>query len=150
MLDCHDFDELVSILENEKKTTLIFLEILRKEREILTRGQINDLDQIVADKTKILDELETINEQRSQYLLSHGYHKNKAGMQQWLNEQPFVSTLHELWDQLITLAKQAKQENQTNGSAISLQLEYNQRLYVSLHSAAGNISLYGSKGQALI
>ena len=47
MLDCHDFDELVSILENEKKTTLIFLEILRKEREILTRGQINDLDQIV-------------------------------------------------------------------------------------------------------
>src|SRR5690606_17808610 len=103
MLDCHDFDELVSILENEKKTTLIFLEILRKEREILTRGQINDLDQIVADKTKILDELETINEQRSQYLLSHGYHKNKAGMQQWLNEQPFVSTLHELWDQLITL-----------------------------------------------
>ncbi len=150
MLDCHDFDELVSILENEKKTTLIFLEILRKEREILTRGQINDLDQIVADKTKILDELETINEQRSQYLLSHGYHKNKAGMQQWLNEQPFVSTLHELWCQLITLAKQAKQENQTNGRAISLQLEYNQRLYVALHSAAGNISLYGSKGQAVI
>jgi len=150
MLDCHDFDELVSILENEKKTTRIFLEILRKEREILTRGQINDLDQIVADKTKILDELETINEQRSQYLLSHGYHKNKAGMQQWLNEQPFVSTLHELWDQLITLAKQAKQENQTNGRAISLQLEYNQRSYVALHSAAGNISLYGSKGQAVI
>lgn len=150
MLVNHDFDELVSILENEKKATLIFLETLHKEREVVTQGQINDLDKIIADKIRIIDELEAINEQRSQCLQSHGYHKNKAGMQQWLNQQPSASISHELWDQLIALVKQAKQENQTNGRAISLQLEYNQRLYVALHSAAGNISLYGSKGQAVI
>ncbi|MDC8445854.1 MAG: flagellar protein FlgN [Nitrosomonas sp.] len=150
MLENQDFNELVSILENEMKTTLIFLEILHEEREILTQGQINDLDKVVADKAKIIDELEAINEQRSQYLLSHGYHKNKAGMRQWLDEQPFGIKLHELWDQLIILAKQAKQENQTNGRAISLQLQYNQRSYLALQSAAGNISLYGPKGQVLI
>lgn len=150
MLENQDFDELVSILEDEKKSTLIFLEILRKEREVLTRGQINDLDKIIADKSKTIDKLEAIDEQRSQYLLSHGYEKNKVGMQQWLDEHPFDAKLHELWDQLIILAKQAKQENQTNGRAISLQLQYNQRSYLALQSAAGNISLYGPKGQVLI
>lgn len=150
MLENQDFDELVSILENEMKTARIFLEILHQEREILTRGEINDLDKIVTDKIKIIDELEAINEQRSAYLLSHGCHKNKTCMRQWLDEQPFGSKLHELWDQLIILAKQAKQENQTNGRAISLQLQYNQRAYFALQSAAGNISLYGPKGQVLI
>lgn len=150
MLENQDFDEFVSILENEKKTTLMFLEILYKEREVLTRGQINDLDTIVTDKTRIVNELEAINEQRSQYLLSQGYQRNKLGMQHWLDEHPFGARLHELWDQLIILAKQVKQENQTNGRAISLQLQYNQRSYLALQSASGSVSLYGPKGQILI
>jgi flagella synthesis protein FlgN len=71
-------------------------------------------------------------------------------MLHWLDEHPFSTRLHELWDQLIILAKQAKQENQTNGRAISLQIQYNQRLYLALQSASGSISLYGPKGQVMI
>jgi flagella synthesis protein FlgN len=150
MFENQDFDEFALILENEKKTTMLFLEILHKEREVLTRGQINDLDTVVADKTKIINELETINEQRSQYLLSHGYQRSWRGMLHWLDEHPFSTRLHELWDQLIILAKQAKQENQTNGRVISLQIQYNQRLYLALQSASGSVSLYGPKGQVMI
>ncbi len=141
------FKEIVSVLEKEKRTTRTFLEILYKEEEILVQGRINDLDSVISKKTEIISELEKINEQRSQYLSSQGYPANKSGMQQWLAEHASGIELHELWNQLIKLARQANQINQINGRAILLQLQYNQRSYLALQSAAGNISLYGPKGQ---
>ncbi len=147
MPEDQSLEEIVSILEKEKRTTRMFLEILYEEEETLIQGRINDLDSVISEKTEIISELEKINEQRSQYLLSQGYPTNKAGMQQWLAEHACGIELHELWNQLIQLAKQANQINQINGRAILLQLQYNQRSYSALQSAAGNISFYGPKGQ---
>ncbi len=140
-------EEIVSILKKEKETTQMFLEILYKEEETLTQGRISDLDSVISEKAEIINELEKIDEQRSQYLLSQGYPTNKAGMQQWLAEHACSIGLHELWNQLIKLARQANQVNRINGKAISLQLQYNQRSYLALQSAAGNVSFYGPKGQ---
>ncbi|MBX3640187.1 MAG: flagellar protein FlgN [Nitrosomonas sp.] len=150
MPENQSLEGIVSILEKEKETARIFLEILHKEEEALIQERVNDLDRIVSEKHKIITELEAINVQRSQYLLSQGYPASKVGMQQWLTKYADDIELHELWNQLIILAKQANQINQINGRAILLQLQYNQRSYLALQSAAGNIFFYGPKGQAYI
>jgi len=143
-------EEMIAVIENEKHATQLFLEILKKEEEILMQGRVNDLDMLVSDKTKLFNRLEALSGQRLQYLLAQGYPANREGMQYWLAQHPDCDEIHELWRQLIALAKQAQQMNEINGKVIAMQLQYNQRSYLALQSAAGNISFYGAKGQAYI
>jgi flagella synthesis protein FlgN len=48
------------------------------------------------------------------------------------------------------LAQIAQKISHSNGLIISTRLQHNQRAFAALHCAAGNISLYGPKGQAYI
>jgi len=150
MSETQSLEEITAIIEQEKNAIQLFLEILGREEEALTQGRINDLDMLLSDKTKLFHRLEEISDQRSQYLSARGYPVSKIGMQSWLADQQKGTEICEAWEQLLALARQAQQINQINGKAISMQLQYNQRSYLALQSAAGNISLYGPKGQAYI
>lgn len=143
-------DEIAAIIKNEKHATQSFLDILKKEEKALTQGLVNEFDMLVSDKSKLFDQLETICEQRLQYLSARGYPASREGMQRWLIDHPDCTDTQKMWHELMDLARQAKQLNDINGKVIAMQLQYNQRSYLALQSAAGNISLYGPKGQAYI
>ena len=142
--------EVVSILENEKKTAQLFLEILHKEEAVLIQGRMHDLDFILAEKIKLANQLETLNKERTQYFTAQGYPTDKSSIQQWLAKLTGGTNPRQLWDEFLSLMKRAQQINQANGQAIALLLQHNQRTYLALQNAAGNISLYGPKGQAFI
>lgn len=142
--------EIVSILENEKKTAQLFLEILHKEEAILTQGRTHDLDFVLSEKIKLMNQLETQDNERTQYFTTQGYPTDKSGIQQWLTRLTGDVNPHQLWSEFLGLMKRARQINQTNGQAITLLLQHNQRAYLALQNAAGNIALYGPKGQAFI
>ncbi|MCB1936745.1 MAG: flagellar protein FlgN [Nitrosomonas sp.] len=150
MSETLNLEEITAIIENEKNATQSFLEILKKEEEALTQGQVNELDKLVSEKTKLFNQIEAISGRRLQYLLVQGYPSNREGMQRWLIDHSDCVETQKLWHQLIDLAKQVQQINAINGKVIAIQLQYNQRSYLALQSAAGNISLYGPKGQAYI
>jgi len=141
------YDEFVAAIYNEKRIVNLFVEVLKKEEIALTHGQIDELDLLVSEKAQLVEQLEELEKNREQYLLSFGCTPDKNGMHSWLSKQEDME-LQAVWNELIEMAKIAKQVNQVNGQMISTQQLYNQRAYLSLQSAAGNISLYGPKGQA--
>jgi len=149
MYQIQDSSEFITALMDEKKTVQVFIETLKKEEEALIQGEIDNIDSLASDKTRLVEKLMSLGEQRSQFLLSQGLTTDSAGMNKWLAMNP-DSTLQTLWGELLELAKTAKQINQANGLVISSQLQHNQRAFSALQSAAGNISLYGPKGQAFI
>jgi flagellar biosynthesis protein FlgN len=149
MLKIQDSTEFTAALMDEKNTIQVFIEILKKEEDALVQGKIDDVDFLASDKTRLVEKLMQLGEQRSQYLLTQGYSTDSAGMNEWLAKHINPDT-QTLWNELLQLAKNAKQINQTNGLIISSQLQHNQRAFSALQSAAGNISMYGPKGQAFI
>ena len=142
-------DKFVTTIDDERRTVQEFVEVLRKEEDALINGRIDDLDGLASDKVRLVAKLEYQAKKRVQYLSFLGYSPNKSGMQLWLSKQENAE-LHTIWNELTEFAKIAQQINKTNGQIISTQLQYNQRAYIALQSAAGNISLYGPEGQAFI
>ncbi len=141
-------DELVAAIDKEKSIVALFVEVLKKEEDALIHGCIDDLDTLVSEKVQLAEQLEALAELRIQYLLSQGYSSDKNGMQSWLSKQTNVN-VQAVWNELVELATTAKQINQVNGQVISAQQSHNQRAYHALQSAAGNVSLYGPKGQTV-
>ena len=142
-------DKFVATINDEKRTLQKFVEVLKKEEDALIHARIDDLDILASEKVRLAEKLEYQAKRRMQYLSFLGYSPDKSGMQLWLSKQT-NSDLHTIWNELTEFARAAQQINQTNGQIISTQLQYNQRTYMALQSAAGNISLYGPKGQAFI
>ncbi len=140
-----------SDLEIERNTLQAFIEILKKEEQALIHGKIEALDNFASDKSRLIEKLIQLDDQRKEYTQNQESTVAKDSMNTWLLEQHTDQLEAQvLWNELLELAKAAQQLNHSNGLIISSQLKYNQRAFTTLQCAAGNVSLYGPKGQAYI
>lgn len=138
-------------LETERNTLRAFIEILKKEECVLVEGKIEKLDYLASDKSRLIEELIKLDDHRNEYLQKQGLPLEKSSINAWLAEQHSGrSEVKILWNELLDLAKTAQQLNHSNGLIISTQLQHNQHAFSALHCAAGNVSLYGPKGQTYI
>jgi flagella synthesis protein FlgN len=141
-------------LETERNIFQAFIEILKKEESALIEGKIEEIDYLASDKSRLIEELIQFDEDRNEYLKKQGLILEKDSINNWLSElakqHSNLSKIRILWNELLDLAKIAQQLNHSNGLMISTQLQHNQRAFVALHCAAGNVSLYGPKGQTYI
>ncbi len=141
--------DFVSDLGIEKKALEAFIDILKKEENALVQGKIDEIDHLVTDKSHLIEKLLQIDDRRNKYFHNQGISSDNVSI--WLKEH-FTdrSKAHTLWHDVLELAKIAKELSHTNGLMISTYLQQNQRGFGALHCAAGNISLYGPKGQTYI
>jgi len=138
-------------LETERNTLRAFIGILEKEESALVEGKIEKIDDLASDKSRLIEELIKLDDHRNEYLQKQGLPLEKSSINAWLAEQhSSQSEIKILWNELLDLAKTAQQLNHSNGLIISTQLQHNQRTFSALHCAAGNVSLYGPKGQTYI
>ncbi|QOJ23134.1 MAG: flagellar protein FlgN [Gammaproteobacteria bacterium] len=141
-------------LETERNIFQAFIEILKKEESALIEGKIEEIDHLASDKSRLIEELIQFDEDRNEYLKKQGLILEKDSINNWLSElakqYSNLSKIRILWNELLDLAKIAQQLNHSNGLMISTQLQHNQRAFAALHCAAGNVSLYGPKGQTYI
>ncbi len=138
-------------LETERNTLRAFIEILKKEEIALVEGKIEKIDYLASDKSRLIEELIQFDDHRNEFLRKQGLSLEKNSINAWLSEQHSgQSEIKILWNELLDLAKTAQQLNHSNGLIISTQLQHNQRAFSALHCAAGNVSLYGPKGQTYI
>lgn len=138
-------------LENEKNTLHAFIEILRKEEYALIVGKIEEIDYLASDKSRLIQELIQLDDHRNEYLQQQGLILEKNSINNWLaGRHPGQPEIKISWNELLDLAKTAQQLNHSNGLIISTRLQHNQRAFAALHCAAGNVSLYGPKGQTYI
>lgn len=138
-------------LETETNVFRAFIEILKKEESALIDGKVDEMDYLTSDKSRLIEELMHLDAKRSEYLMQQGLPFEKSIVNAWLVEQCVDQpNLKTLWDELLSLAQTAQQLNRTNGLIISNRMQHNQRAFVALHCAAGNVSLYGPQGQTYL
>lgn len=141
-------------LEAERNALHIFVEILKKEESALIQGKLEEIDYLASDKTKLIHELIQRDDRRNVFFQKIGLSLEKRSINSWLNELTEQnSNLYEvkaLWNELLDLAKTAQQFTHSNGLIISNLLQHNLRSFAALHGAAGNVALYGPKGQTYI
>jgi flagella synthesis protein FlgN len=146
-----DASNFASVLETEKNTLKKFIEILKKEEDALVQGKIEEIDYLAADKSHLIEELVQINDRRNEYIKNQGLISERNTVSSWLKEHySDQSEVQISWNELLVLAQIAQKISHSNGLIISTRLQHNQRAFAALHCAAGNISLYGPKGQAYI
>ena len=135
----------------EKKLFEELVGILKQEENVLTQSSFNKLDDFVSKKASLLEQLSQLDFKRNQHFKNNGVALEKKSINQWLEIScPNNNEIQDLWNELLVLADAARKLNHTNGLIISKYLQHNQRTFVALQCASGNVSLYGPSGQACI
>jgi flagellar biosynthesis protein FlgN len=141
--------EFVANLQLEQDAIKTFIEILEKEQNALVHGNIEDLDYFASQKTLITEKLADFGNKRDQYLAAKDLSLDTKCVNNLLTSEDNNTAIGAAWNELLQLAKTAKQLNQTNGTIITTRLQQSQQALAALQSAAGTVSLYGPKGQTM-
>ena len=147
-------DSFISVsttLLEETKALRSFIEILKKEEQVLIEGKFEEIDFYSSEKFRLIEILTQFNDHRENYLKAQGIDLDKNCMNNWLSKQNSDQIrIIEIWNELLDLAGIAKKLNQSNGLIIAARYQHHQRALAAIHSAAGNFSCYGPKGQPCI
>ncbi len=138
-------------LKREFEAFRQFRQILSMEHEALLNGDADELLGLAQRKNERVIELTQLAEARNQFLTESVGSTNQIGMEIWLDSHDPAdkNRARKLWQDLIDLARTAKDLNQSNGQLIHTRLAHNQEaLNVLLGANAGTSNLYGADGQA--
>jgi flagella synthesis protein FlgN len=147
MTDIQKRNEFTANLQAELVAIKAFNGILQKEQRTLVNGDVEDLDFLASEKERLIEQLSSLNQQRNQFLSSHGLLTDADGMKKLFSTDDSYSESNKIWHELLELVTVTSQLNETNGTIINTRLQHTQRSLTALQCAAGNISLYGPKGQ---
>jgi len=138
--------DLLSGLQAEHDALQAFVATLESERQALLNGEVERLLTLADDKTRSVQAISKLAEQRRQYAVAHGMDIKSGGMTVWLESQ--AADALPLWQSVQQLNAQLQELNRVNGELIQTRLLHNQQALAVLHQAANNAStLYGPDGQ---
>lgn len=125
-----------------------FLQLLQQEQGALIKGDVDQLTQLAARKSELVETLAGLGAQRNACISAAGCESSASGIAAYLDAIKAQGATRELWSKLLGLAREADQINRSNGILIDTRLRHNQQALSVLHSAANPAaSLYGPDGQ---
>jgi flagellar biosynthesis protein FlgN len=138
--------EVAGLLSQELVALQSFIELLRREQELLASGATDGLTNLAAAKSAAALELGRLAAARDAELARCHLPTGRAGMDAWTLTNAGVPSQSN-WDQLLRFAAEARALNEANGKMIALQLQHNQQALSVLMAAADQTSTYGPDGQ---
>ncbi len=141
--------EFVTNLQLEQDAIKAFIRILKKEQNALVQGSIEELDFFASEKIQVIKKLTDFANQRNQYLVDKNLPLDAKVINKLLTSENYNAEIGAIWAELLQLVKVMQQLNQTNGTMITARLQQTQQALAALQGAAGNVSLYGPKGQTM-
>lgn len=117
----------------EHKALQSFIALLEEEQRTLLSGQPETLLELADHKTRHVETLTRLAQQRRQL--------------QPVEPTAADARVCQLWMDIRQMAEQAEQLNRTNGELIQIKLRNNQQALTVLNQAANSASLYGPDGQ---
>lgn len=139
-------EDVAAITKQEIIFVSRFVELLKKEQEMLKRGKASDLADINVEKISLVEQLNLLETNRRQALKIKGDEDTRDAMRIWLGGQPKNQTAAVNWENLLDLAREAKQLHEVNASLIGMKLQQTNEALAILRKPAQH-SLYGSDGQ---
>lgn len=145
---------LCRLLGEELVTLGFFIDLLQREQQLLTSGDVEQLVTLVEDKSRLAEQLAHHARLRSSVLVDAAVPTEKPGFERWLEQQiaqyPQDSAAAELrkhWQSLLNQAVEARSLNETNGQLIGNRMVHNQQALNALLAATQQAALYGPDGQ---
>jgi len=125
-----------------------FIEVLREEQSLLTSGQADALAEVGATKLGLVEKLNAAEQARLRLLGLTPAQSSRQDMAEWLRQHPAESAARQSWEQLIALAREAREIHAMNGELIAMHLARTSEALDILTQRQSEASLYGSNGQA--
>lgn len=123
-----------------------FVALLQAEQQILQQGKVDELASLTEAKGQLVDELNTLGQQRHECLSQAGVAETREDIETWLNRQQ-NPRLVQGWKALQQLARDAKSLNEINGQCIALLARNNRELMDAITGQHARGTLYGPDGQ---
>lgn len=139
--------DLRQTLESEFLALEHFVALLRNERELLVRGQVDQMSDLLHEKNRLASRLAQVAERCNHLLAAAGHTPDRHGMTTWLAEHPAEAEARASWSRLRTLTEEARDLNQMNGELIRLHLQHTAEA-LSILGAGTPPGLYGPDGQS--
>lgn len=140
----------ISTVSQEQQHVSDLIALMKQEQQLLVAADADGLAELTPRKNALLQALAELSAQRHAALLAAGCEGSEAGMEPWLAVGGSLEARSQ-WEQLLTLAREAKELNRVNGMLINKQLAHNQGMLNALrmpaNAEAGGV--YGASGQAL-
>lgn len=138
---------LTTLLTDEIRSIEGFIDLLKQEEAALVATDLDTLLELINRKTEIATHLNTLVERREAAQKTAGMPPGGDGMARWAALADPSGKVAGLWARLLTLAGQARDQNQINGKLIALHFQHNQRALATLMAAADMATTYGRDGQ---
>lgn len=140
--------QLAALFQQEVTLLDHLLELLGQEREVLTTGSPEELDEISRKKLDLLALIEQASQSRMQTLETLSAPASADKLPVWLANHPEQGTALQAWQMLIKLTADAKQAHDTNGLLLDALLRQTNDALAILTQYQQQHSLYGKDGQA--
>lgn len=136
-------------LQEEIRLARTLLDLLKEEQARLIAAEIDALTVLTEEKSRLVARMSEFAAERHHALLAAGFAATEEGMQAWLeSRQP--ETVRQSWQELLQLAKSAKDLNRSNGLLIGKHLARNQSALNVLKGGPQGQPLYGPNGQSAV
>jgi flagella synthesis protein FlgN len=132
--------------DSERQLASRLLDVLASELGILTSGEIDRMEELLDQKSRLIQQLSQASHKRYQALAALGHSADEAGMQQWLQQQ-HSDSLTILWNDFQELLARGKEANRVNGLLINKHFNRNKQVLDVLQGVQQTGQFYGPDGQ---
>ena len=137
---------LNALIEQDIALISRFISVLQEEQVTLKHARIADLPALTADKSRLVDQLNTLEDERLAML---GLDRQPGAMEAWLKDNPGERLAAESWQKLLELARKAKSTHQINARLLDMHARQTSELLAALTRQVEKPALYGASGQTM-
>lgn len=136
---------LAQFIDTEATLMRRFVALLEREEALLIAGETDALLALTREKSELYQQLQRQNDARALLLGRERLENTDASLRALCRAMP--ETLSR-WDEILSLANEARSRNEINGKLITERMQHNQAALSVLLSAADQPQLYDSEGVA--
>jgi len=141
--------QLHSVLQEEQATASKLLIMLKSERDMLTKSDVDAMAEVTDKKQPLVVLLEQMGRQRETILQAEGFSAGKDGLAAFIANQTEQHSriLNTMVDGLKVTAKACRDNNQVNGGIVNVNRQYLQQAMNILRGRDIAPSAYGPGGE---
>jgi flagellar biosynthesis protein FlgN len=134
---------LHTVLTGQVRCTELLLDCLTTERSALARRDLDKVQQTTAEKLRLSQELETLEQRRETLVAELGFGAGKRRPGKWYDSLP---ACRRLWKQVLDNLENCRNSNLTNGGILEASRQHVEQALCILRGQSGAPALYGQDG----
>ena len=136
----------ITVLQEELDLIKRLNAALKAELAALETSQVDQLNEIVRERAKLIGQLQLASRRRAQAFVDAGIGRDAAAVEQRLATDASLAAQRQPWMTLRSEYRQLAERNRASESFVERQLRYVQNRWNGLLQSTGNAGVYASDG----